>query len=500
MTVKRYVTFAIALVLGFVITFAMSSSQPAQAQEDLDTILARAAARSFLTSLTRPELAGTVDFYTAETLRTDNVLAELGNVTSYQITSADWLKPNETYQVKAILYPGGQEIVINTSKYKSRWQVDGLELPATATVAQTNTPAAPTTEIQPVEGNGTGKLVFQTQSGGGIYVINADGTGLTYVTNGMDPQLSPDGNQIVFTRWDPRYELFTINIDGTNERAWFHGKREMKSATWSADGKNLVFSFQDGGRLEGDLEKYSFDRLRRMAENGEKPYIPKTAKLEIKDYRLFVYIPADAHWWLAEVNMENGAYEDLGTGSRYNFAASWHPNDPNKLFYRTDHGIGMYNADSKTSQPVSHDDRDRGGLAASPDGSKLAFTYNQDGNWEIHTINLDGTNRQRLTETPLYAIASKNNDGNDVYINEEGFRTMSRAQGDGQTDNRWNNASPAWSPDSSQIAFVTDRTGQWEIWIMNADGSNQRPMFPNGALDGIELDFAGVDERMLSWR
>jgi hypothetical protein len=35
---------------------------------------------------------------------------------------------------------------------------------------------------------------------------------------------------------------------------------------------------------------------------------------------------------------------------------------------------------------------------------------------------------------------------------------------------------------------------------MNADGSNQRPMFPNGALAGITLNYFGVDERMLSWR
>jgi hypothetical protein len=64
----------------------------------------------------------------------------------------------------------------------------------------------------------------------------------------------------------------------------------------------------------------------------------------------------------------------------------------------------------------------------------------------------------------------------------------------------WNNAAPTWSPDGSQIAFLTDRTGQWEIWLMNADGSNQRPMFSNGVLDGLDLNYAGVDERMLSWQ
>ena len=33
---------------------------------------------------------------------------------------------------------------------------------------------------------------------------------------------------------------------------------------------------------------------------------------------------------------------------------------------------------------------------------------------------------------------------------------------------------PSWSPDGSQIAFESDRDGDYEIYIMAADGSNQR--------------------------
>jgi hypothetical protein len=54
-----------------------------------------------------------------------------------------------------------------------------------------------TTSVQPVATYGTGALVFQTQSGGGIYVISADGVGLRYLTHGIDPQLSPDGSQLM---------------------------------------------------------------------------------------------------------------------------------------------------------------------------------------------------------------------------------------------------------------------------------------------------------------
>jgi dipeptidyl aminopeptidase/acylaminoacyl peptidase len=115
-------------------------------------------------------------------------------------------------------------------------------------------------------------------------------------------------------------------------------------------------------------------------------------------------------------------------------------------------------------------------------------------------MNIDGSNRQRLTETPLYVVAERQTSNNELFITPEGFRTMTRAQPDGMPMMRWNNAAPAWSPDGSKIAFMTDRTGKWELWIMNADGTEQRPMFPNGVLAGLSFNFAGVDERMISWR
>ena len=94
----------------------------------------------------------------------------------------------------------------------------------------------------------------------------------------------------------------------------------------------------------------------------------------------------------------------------------------------------------------------------SPDGKKIVFTSLKDGDLEIYTMNVDGTDVRRLTHTPGY-------DGG-----------------------------PWWSPDGTKIAYrahhpqdeaqLADhrkllaqnlvRPSRVEIFVMNADGSDQR--------------------------
>jgi TolB protein len=115
-----------------------------------------------------------------------------------------------------------------------------------------------------------------------------------------------------------------------------------------------------------------------------------------------------------------------------------------------------------------------------PDGSRIAVSYWQHDHWEIHVMHADGSGRARLTETPPQVLA------------EQSIR--------GEAPHSWNNADPAWLPDGSQLAFLSDRTGGWEIWVMDENGSNQRLLLPPGSLDDLGLEYHGMDERSLSWR
>ncbi len=60
--------------------------------------------------------------------------------------------------------------------------------------------------------------------------------------------------------------------------------------------------------------------------------------------------------------------------------------------------------------------------------------------------------------------------------------------------------SPAWSPDGSQVAYLSDAGGIWDIWEVDADGGNPHAMFKPGTLKDIVFDYQNVDERMISWR
>jgi TolB protein len=74
----------------------------------------------------------------------------------------------------------------------------------------------------------------------------------------------------------------------------------------------------------------------------------------------------------------------------------------------------------------------------SPDGSKIAFTSDRDGNPEIYVMNRDGSGLRRMTNNPAIDVT------------------------------------PTWSPSGNQLAWVSDRTGNPHIYIMNADGTGQR--------------------------
>jgi Tol biopolymer transport system component len=68
------------------------------------------------------------------------------------------------------------------------------------------------------------------------------------------------------------------------------------------------------------------------------------------------------------------------------------------------------------------------------------------------------------------------------------------------TDDPFKDRQPRWSPDGKRIAFFSDRTGKWEVWMINSDGSGLRQVTstPGGATnpqwspDGTRLAYRNL--------
>lgn len=108
------------------------------------------------------------------------------------------------------------------------------------------------------------------------------------------------------------------------------------------------------------------------------------------------------------------------------------------------------NGDDAASRITKHHALDYN-AAFSPDGKKVAFVSERDGNMELYVMNRDGSELQRLT--------------NDFALDDH----------------------PTWSPDGKRIAFVSTRQPvkkaglAWNaVYVMNADGSNLQRLSPQG--------------------
>jgi dipeptidyl aminopeptidase/acylaminoacyl peptidase len=70
-----------------------------------------------------------------------------------------------------------------------------------------------------------------------------------------------------------------------------------------------------------------------------------------------------------------------------------------------------------------------------------------------------------------------------VLMLTQAVHAQSMLPGKELTTDAANDLRPFWSPDGKQIVFFSNRTGTYDIWVMNADGSSQQPLTQGPADD-----------------
>ena len=260
----------------------------------------------------------------------------------------------------------------------------------------------------------SGKIAFQSNRDGDweIYIMNIDGSNLVQLTHNTVtdayPVWSPDGQQIAFeTERDGNSEIYLMNADGTEPQNLSRHPANERDPAWSPDGTRIAF----------DSDRKSNQELYIMNSDG------------------------------SDVTTLT---ETIGR----NILPAWAP-DEKRMAYTGNRYLGWNVYVMKIDQ--THDKRITDGHGAcrpdwSPDGKKIAYVSQKaDGKGDVWIMNPDGSQKQQLTfDTENY----------DYY--------------------------PDWSPDGNHLLYAKTsdkKRGNWELYVMTADGKQHARLTHHPARD-----------------
>jgi Tol biopolymer transport system component len=233
-------------------------------------------------------------------------------------------------------------------------------------------------------------------------------------------------------------DVLTMSVDGSDVRNLGTRNWGDKRASWSPDGEQIAYDSWYVGHREFDI--WVMD-----ANGGNKRQLTKSPLLDVQP----AWSP-DARW----------------------IAFTRRPSGPGR------EDIWVIRPDGSGERRVV---RNAGSCAWSPDSRRLV--YSRGGH--LYTIGVDGRAPRRLTRSRSgdYATAgSWSPDGarilftrypiggfGDVYVLRVRTGKVRRL-----TSGRADDAEPSWSPDGRRIVFDSTRTGNRDVFVMNADGSGVR--------------------------
>ena len=270
---------------------------------------------------------------------------------------------------------------------------------------------------------------------------------------------------------DPLFRIdimvYLINADGLNEGPWMGGEHRYGPIAWSPDGKYIAYHLHD----------------------PQDPFVT------------FIYLetPVILPEFLGPRPIIQIKEVTKRFGGQTYLSPKWSPDGQRLALTSTDGSpdgmtdVCVMNIEGIVLKNLTRSPgRDEVG-AWSPDGSKIVFFSNRDGNGKIYVMGSNGRKQGNLTNHPARDVAPTwSPDGTKIafYSNREGGQddiyVMNPDGGNvvNLTRHPLEDCAPAWSPDGRWIAFHAFQIGEHpDIYVMDANGDNRAQLTTDPASD-----------------
>jgi TolB protein len=269
-----------------------------------------------------------------------------------------------------------------------------------------------------------------------IYTMNPDGSGVVRLTNGPasnrndhDPAWSPDGRRIVFASSDVSgcgcgSFLYVMNADGSGLTQIPNTGFNATDPSWSPDGRRIAFANISGGAEQchsEECEKFAYDvfaigvdgsGLTPLTSGGrsdlDPAWSPDGTEIAFVSSRALPDSLPSEFFLLWKMNADSSGQTNLTRNASDERAPDWSP-DGRRIAFHSDREpheggskIWVIDRGGANLTQLTGDGRSTGWIdrwpAWSPDGTRIAFTSTRsDEGWRVWSMNAAGRDRIQIT-------------------------------------------------------------------------------------------------------
>jgi tricorn protease len=344
------------------------------------------------------------------------------------------------------------------------------------------------------------------------------------------PKFSPDGKWIAFTgEYDGNPDVYVIPAEGGEPRRLTYYPSNDMVLGWTRDGKKILFR----SNRYNSPPSGSHQRPYTVALEGGTPeplpvsrgsltsYSPDSTKIAYtptsREFRTWKKYRGGWTTYIAIYDLNAHTYEPLPRVNSNDMFPMWHASGIYFISDRDSNGVmNLYRYDpasKRTSKLTDYKEYDIKWPSLGPD----AVVYENGGQLFAYDIAAGRTRQipvtvasEALTARPQFKAAAELIRTHNV--SPTGVRALFEARGDiftapaehGSTRNLTSTPgvherSPDWSPDGKWIAYLSDRSGEYEIYLQPQKGGEEVRVTTDGSVYRYAIRWSPDSKKLLFW-